>query len=314
MESPIVAISGAINWDINLFVSRFGRPGEEVPVPKIERVPGGKGANVAVAAARILGKGKCAMVGGIGNDEIGDKHLQIFSEEGVDNRYLIRFNEVESGQAYILIDEKGENQINTYFGANIALKAVDAENIRDLLAEIKFLVVMDPPVGFTGALLSLSKNVIKLWSPGVRVYSDKEFVISRLCDVNYLVLNEHEMVDISGLTDIPKVYEELKENNPDLNVIVTQGSKGVSLYMPRDKCFVEGIDLGRLGLKVVNTTGCGDAFIGAFVANLALGLSEKSALEMANLAGAIKASKFETRGSPTRKELKYYHRQLSITC
>jgi len=312
MEDPIVAVSGAINWDINLFVSRFGRPGEEVPVPKIERVPGGKGANVAVAAARILGKDECAMVGGIGNDEIGNKHLQIFSEEGVDNRYLIRFKEVESGQAYIIIDKKGENQINTYFGANIALKTADAEGIKELLFKIKFLVIMDPPIDFTGKLLSLSKNAIKLWAPGVRVYSDRKFVISRLGDINYLILNEHEMFDISGLTDIAKVYEELKENNPNLRVIVTQGSKGVSLYTPSDTCFIEGIDLRRLGLKVVNTTGCGDAFIGAFVANLALGLPEKSALEMANLAGAIKASRFETRGSPTRKELDNYYKELSI--
>jgi ribokinase len=121
MNETVVAVCGAINWDINLYVRRFGNPGEEVPVNRIERVPGGKGANVAVAVAKILGKGKCAMLGGVGNDDIGDKHIKIFDHDGVDSKWLIRFKEVESGQAYILIDGKGENQINTYFGANMEI-------------------------------------------------------------------------------------------------------------------------------------------------------------------------------------------------
>ncbi|MGD0330705.1 MAG: PfkB family carbohydrate kinase [Nitrososphaeria archaeon] len=310
MNGPILVVCGAINWDINLYVKRFGSPGEEVPVPKIERVPGGKGANVAVAVARILGKGKCEILGGIGNDEIGKKHLEEFEREGVGSRWLTTFKDVESGQAYILIDEKGENQINTHFGANIALNVKDVERIRNLLDKIEFLAIMDPPIAFTEGILKLAKNAIKVWSPGVRVRNDRKSVTSFLKYIDYLVLNEHELLDLSGVTDMSKVYRELEENNPKLRVIVTQGSKGVTLLTPSEVKFVKGIELKKIGLKVVNTTGCGDTFVGAFIAYLVLGAPQESALEMANLAAAIKASKYETRGSPTKSELECYRKKL----
>ncbi|MGQ9781148.1 MAG: carbohydrate kinase family protein [Nitrososphaeria archaeon] len=313
MTEPIVTVSGAINWDILLYVSMFGRPGEEVPVSKIERVPGGKGANVAVAAARILGKGRCAMVGGIGVDEIGSKHLQVFQEEGVDTTWLTRFEEVESGQAYILVDERGENQINTYFGANIALRRKDADKAKDLLAKTRFLIVIDPPIEFAEALLSLSKEAIRIWSPGVRARSDRNAVVSHFWEINYLILNEHELFDISGSSNVSRFYENLIKDNPMLRVIITQGSRGATLYTPDTTYYEEGIDLRRLGLKVANTTGCGDAFVGAFVSHIALGTSEKRALKMANLAAALKASKYETRGSPMKEELDYYVKSLGWT-
>jgi ribokinase len=250
------------------------------------------------------------MLGGIGNDEIGKKHLEEFGREGVGSRWLTTFKDVESGQAYILIDEKGENQINTHFGANVALKVKDLEKVWNLLDKIEFLAVMDPPIAFTEGILKLAKNATKVWSPGVRVRSDRKSVTSFLKYIDYLVLNEHELLDLSGVTDMSEVYRELEENNPKLRVIVTQGSKGVTLLTPSEVKFVKGIELRKIGLKVVNTTGCGDAFVGAFIACLALGSPQESALEMGNLAAAIKASKYETRGSPTESELEYYRKQL----
>ncbi len=310
MGEPIVTVSGAINWDILLYISRFGKPGEEVPVSRIERVPGGKGANVAVAASRILGEGRCAIVGGIGSDEIGRKQIEVFQQEGVDTRWLTCFDGVESGQAYILVDEKGENQINTYFGANITLRKEDAERLKDLLAKAKFLAMMDPPIQFAEALLSSAEKATKIWSPGVRVYSDRKAVILHLKEIDYLVLNEHELLDLSGEIDTFKSLRKLIEEHPTLKVIVTQGSRGVTLYKVDTTYTEEGIDLGRIGLRVANTTGCGDAFVGAFISHLAMGMSERSALRMANLAAALKASRYETRGSPTRRELDHYRRML----
>ena len=80
---PNVASIGAINWDISLYVPKIAGPGEEVVVKRIERIPGGKAANVAVAVARLLGRWKCAIVGGVGDDEIGRAHKEIFEKEGV---------------------------------------------------------------------------------------------------------------------------------------------------------------------------------------------------------------------------------------
>lgn len=308
MSGPIIAVTGAINWDINLYVPKIASPGEEAVVERIERVPGGKGANVAVAISRILGKGKSAIIGGIGNDEIGRNHIHIFEEEGVDTRWLLRFEEVESGQAYILIDEEGENQINTYFGANASLKREHVEGMKELFNTVRCLVLMDAPIEFTEGLLSLAKGVLKLWAPGVRVLKDRASVLSLLKYMSYLILNEHELKDLTRTTDIFKAYDDLRALNPNLKVIVTQGARGASLLTPEVTHSVEGIDLKRLGLKVVNTVGCGDAFIGALASYLILGFSEESALTMANLAGAIKATRYETRGSPTKAELERYYR------
>jgi len=65
---PELLVTGALNWDINLFVKRLAQPGEEVVVERIERVPGGKGGNVSVAAAKLLGPGKVALMACVGND------------------------------------------------------------------------------------------------------------------------------------------------------------------------------------------------------------------------------------------------------
>jgi len=118
-------VIGAINWDINLFVKEFPRGGEEVVVTRIARVPGGKAGNVAVAAARLLGRGRIALIGGLGKDSIASEHVRIFEQEGVVVSGL-KFNEnIESGQAYIVIDGKGENIIHTYFGANASVTPED---------------------------------------------------------------------------------------------------------------------------------------------------------------------------------------------
>jgi len=112
---------GAINWDINLFMGRLPRTGEEVPVHEIQRVSGGTAANVAVAAARILGPGRVAFLGALGGDDIAERQLAILDEEKVDASAVLRVLDEESGQAYITIGADGENEIHTYFGANLRL-------------------------------------------------------------------------------------------------------------------------------------------------------------------------------------------------
>jgi ribokinase len=139
---------GAINWDINLFMPRLPRPGEEIPVTEIQRVSGGTAANVAVAAAWILGKKRVAFIGALGKDEIADKQRSILWEEGVDDSGLLFVHGEESGQAYISIGGDGENEIHTYFGANLKLDGMclrDPERMK-LIEGAKVCVIMDPPI------------------------------------------------------------------------------------------------------------------------------------------------------------------------
>lgn len=288
----LVASAGAINWDISLFVQEIGKPGEEVVVERVVRVPGGKAANVAVAVARLLGRS--AIIGGVGDDEIGRRHIEIFKSEGVLTDGLIIFHGVESGQAYILIDRNGENQINTYFGANAMLRAEHVKEVEPLLSKLSFLVLMDTPMDFGRALVEKCRSPI-LFAPGVRTIKDRNGVMELARRVDYLVLNEHELRNLFGGVEGARGL--------GIKVIVTMGKRGAALYGPDRTIRVEGVDLEAKGLKVVNTVGCGDAFIGAFAAFKALGSDDEEALEMANYAGAYKATKAETRGSPTMESL-----------
>src|SRR5713101_3267167 len=98
---PELLVTGALNWDTNLFVKRLPQLGQEVVVERIERVPGGKGGNVSVAAAKLLGPGKVALMACVGNDEVGRKQVEILKGEGVETEAVQLLEGVESGQAFV---------------------------------------------------------------------------------------------------------------------------------------------------------------------------------------------------------------------
>lgn len=304
---PRLVVTGAINWDINLFIQDFPRIGEEVPVVKITRVAGGKGANAAVAAARILGKNQVALIGAIGKDEIGRMQLRILRDEHVLTPGIKVSNHTESGQAYIAIDNKGRNVIHTLFGANMDITAEDfrGKKISSLIESSQVVVIVDPPMDAIKEITSQAGEAGKtvIWDAGVRSKLGFEELRSVLKRVDYLLLNEIEYENVFGAVfseDAPRM-PKLQEMN--LKVLVKLGERGAILFDKRRMVKVEGINLEKHGLKVVNTVGCGDAFLGAFASYISLGRNEEQCLAMANLAGAFKATRPETRGSPTKKQL-----------
>ena len=307
-----ICVAGAINWDINLFVERFPKIGEEVPVQKITRIPGGKGANVAVAAARLLGPEEAALIGCLGRDSIAEEQIKILKDEGVVVSGIKISETAESGQAYIIIDKDGRNVINTFFGANLQLLPEDMRNpkILNLITESSIVTLIDPPIETIEAAASLAKKHDKtvIWDAGVRSTLGIERLKTILKKIDYLVINEVEVKNLTGETNPLKAWQLLSEVNSDLKLIVKLGERGCSMISPKIMLSVPPIDLKNLGLKVVNTVGCGDAFLGVFAASKAEGLNDVEALERANLAGALKATKPETRGSPRKEELERYLR------
>ncbi|MEM0287590.1 MAG: carbohydrate kinase family protein [Nitrososphaerota archaeon] len=300
-----ILTTGAINWDTNLFVKEIECSAMEMPVERITRVPGGKAANVAVASARLLGKNRCGILGSLGDDEIGRLHLKIFEHEGVDTRGIFIANNMESGQAHILVDATGKNKIYTHFGANASLndKLLQNKVISELVEEATILVAMDPPIPYTKSLFEKAKGKKVIWAPGVRTLISPEQVMQLLGLTSYLVLNEEELFKLTGKTDPEKGFFTLAANSNSLRLIVTMGEDGAVLFEKGKSYVARGIKLGEAGFAVVNTVGCGDAFIGCFAASIAEGMDDVSALERANYAGAYKATKHETRGSPTKEEL-----------
>lgn len=302
-----VVVAGAINWDINLFVGKFPRPGEETPVLRITRVPGGKAGNVSVAASRLLGPNKIAIVGALGRDEIADTQIRLFNDEGVDTSAVSRKADSESGQAYIITEESGENVIHTYFGANAMLKPTDilSKAAETMIRSAKVTAITDPPEETVETITKIGHEAGRLiaWDPGIRAKAGMRQLRSMLLRVSYLFLNEVEVEYMTGVKDPAEAVKRLSAINPELKVIVKWGKEGCTMFKKQEETRIPGIDLAKHGLEVVNTVGCGDAFLGAFSAAKSLDLFDEEALNWANWAGALKATKSETRGSPTRNEL-----------
>lgn len=303
-------VIGAINWDLNLFIDRFPRRGEEVVVRRITRVPGGKAGNAAVAAARLLGPNQAAIMGGLGNDTVASDQVRIFKDEGVDVTGLKFINDTESGQAYIIIDAKGENIIHTHFGANAKISPdyLDDPVRRELITKSSVITIMDPPLETARKLAREARKLDKVivWDPGVksrRGLKDSEEMLQK---VNYVLANESEVALLTGTKNRAAAVRKLMKINRELRVVAKLGAKGSIMYSKKEQMVSQALDLKSLGLKTVNTVGCGDAFIGAFVAALSEGRSEREALNWGNVAGSLKATRAETRGSPNRETLLRY--------
>jgi len=302
-----VVAAGAINWDINLFVGEFPRPGEETPVIRITRVPGGKAGNAAVAAARLLGSGKVGIIGALGTDEISGTQLQLLNSEGVDTSAISRKVDAESGQAYIVTDQSGENLIHTHFGANAILKPEDIlqKSSREMIQSARITAITDPPEEVIETITRIAHGAGRLiaWDPGIRAKLGMNRLRDILLRTDYLLLNEVEVEYMTGVSDPAEAAKLLSALKSDLTAILKSGREGCTMFTDKATIGAPGIDLSKYGMSVVNTVGCGDAFLGAFSAAKALDLTDKEALQWANWAGALKATKPETRGSPTRKEL-----------
>lgn len=299
---------GAINWDINLFMERLPREGEEVPVKEIQRVSGGTAANVSVAAARILGPGKVAFIGALGEDSIAEEQIKILKDEGVDPTGILIVPGEESGQAYISISESGENEIHTYFGANLKITEDHlADSTRlELVKSAKVCVIMDPPVETARKMAKLCREhgVKVIWGPGVYAEEGLETLLSTLKNVDYFILNHVEYENLLGTSDPKTVSKELGRNVEDITCIIKHGADGCVLCEDDGTIIqMEAAPIGKMGLKVVNTVGCGDAFIGGFASGLVDGLSHIEALRRASAAGSYKATRIETRGGPNKEQL-----------
>jgi len=300
---------GAINWDINLFVDRLPRKGEEVPVREIQRVSGGTAANVAVAAARLLGPGRVDFIGALGEDEIAEKQLAILEEEGVDSRGVLRVPGEESGQAYISIAADGENEIHTYFGANLRLTGdclSDPERL-SLVRRAKVVVIMDPPLDTAECLAALCKEhgVTVIWDPGVYSELGLEALTPTMRNVDYFVLNHLEFENLLGTSDPREVAASLNGVKRGLKGMIKRGPEGCVLTQDGVGTTIQigAVPLERLGMRVVNTVGCGDAFIGGFASAKVMGMRDIEALRRGCAAGSFKATRRETRGGPTADQL-----------
>ena len=303
-------VSGAINWDTSIFVDEFPKAKEEIKAKKVISVPGGKGANVAVASARILGSNNVGIIGALGDDDIAKRQIKILKDEGVDTSCIKQIQNTSSGQAYIVVDHTGENFIITYKAANhmITVDMVNDEVTSKALNECKLVTVIDPPLEVADAIITNARNLGKtvIWSPGLLVRNGFEKIRETLMKTNYIILNEPEARILVGMENAREVCLTLSGKMNGKKVIGTLGAKGCIFCWDTKTAVIPAPNPLDLELKVVNTVGAGDAFVGAFSALKIKEFGDMESLFLANIAGALKTTKEETRGSPSYKEIREY--------
>jgi len=304
-----LVVCGAINWDISCFVERLPVPGEEVTIKHITRVSGGTGGNVAVAAARILGAEKVALIGALGKDDIAHQQIAALEDEGVITEGIDNIAGVESGQAYILIDQTGQNVIASHLGANarLGLEHLNKAQVKRQLQECRGMVLTDPPLEVAEELINLAKrrDVPLLWDPGILISPNREALHSLARQAEVLFLNETEANALLGTDELNASLQKLKELGFGNHTVLKLGAQGAAMLEPASGLIVEvpALPLKKIGLNVVSTVGCGDVFAGVFAAYHVMGSSLAQSLIMASAAAGLNATRPETRGSPARANL-----------
>jgi len=315
-------VVGAINWDIVIFAEQLPEPGEEVKIKKIMEVPGGKGANIAIASSRILGANNVAILGALGRDNIAKEQIRILKTEGVLTDLVSFTNDAPSGHAYVVVDPSGRNFILTFKQANDLLndKVVSSTITREYINNSDIVVVVDPPFSVADTMLSLSKiaNKITLWAPGLLSSRGIKDLQGAIKNTDYLILNESECINLTGIIEPVPACKAILNNNYTLNlkVIVTRGENGC-IFANRQK--IVSIPAAKMipttgenSLRILNTAGAGDAFIGTFAAMKILGNDDIESLISASVSGAIKATRENIHESPTLKEILEIKRNLEI--
>jgi ribokinase len=304
-----LVVCGAINWDVSCFVEGLPVPGEEVIVEHITRVSGGTGGNVAVAAARILGAEEVALIGALGRDDIARQQIATLKDEGVITTGIHKIVGEESGQAYILVDQTGENVIASHLGANarLCLKHLNKAELERQLQRCQGVVITDPPLRVAEELIKMGKRygIPVLWDPGILISPNREALFSLAKEVEVLFLNEAEANALLGIDELNTSLQKLRELEFGNHAVLKLGAQGaVMLEMASDMTVeVPALPLKELGLNVINTVGCGDVFAGVFAAYHVLEDNLRKSLIMASAAAGLNATRPETRGSPDRANL-----------
>lgn len=277
---------------MDLVVTSDKRPnaGETVLGESFKTVPGGKGANQAVASARL--GADVYMVGRVGDDAYGQEILSNLQAQGVRTSYMKPVTEMESGTAHIILAE-GDNSIVVVKGAN---NEVTPDYVNDALSTIDdigmVLIQQETPEETVEAVCAIcsEKEIPVILNPApARKVSPQV-----LDQAAYITPNEHEAVLMfDGLP-----IEDALRQNPN-KLLVTEGKNGVRYFDGSKEVLVPGVPV-----EAVDTTGAGDTFNGALAVALTEGKSLYDALAFANLAASMSVTKFGAQGGmPTREEL-----------
>ncbi len=282
-----IVVLGATHVDYTLLVEQLPRVGETVTGRALKLSLGGKGANQAVAAARL--GAETYLVSRVGNDSMGRDALDGLTRNGVKTDYVTIDEEATTGVAFIFVGTSGKNMIGVFSGADNKVCEYDFNRAEGILAGAKALLVqLEIPIATVRYAVSKAKSM------GVKVILNpapaKPLDAKILSNVDVITPNEVELSELTHtelrtIDDYVAACRRLIEKGVK-TVVVTLGEHGAMLVTEDETYRIEGVRV-----RSVDTTGAGDAFNAALAVMLSRGSDYEEAVRIANVAGALATTK-----------------------
>ncbi|MDR0327975.1 MAG: ribokinase [Planctomycetaceae bacterium] len=300
-----IVVIGSSNTDMVIKSAVLPRPGETVTGGEFFLAAGGKGANQAVAAARL--GGTVTFIAKVGNDSFGDHAIEGYIKEGINTAHIGREPDLATGIALILVDQKGENLISVASGANAQWSDADLSRVRSIIEQAGIVVMqLEIPLNVVErvAQIAAEANVPVLLDPAPAVPLPEGL----LRNVTYIKPNEHEAETVSGIKVVDEASaiqaaQQLLELGVRKAVVITLGAKGALLLERGGKPQL----VPAPTVQVADSTAAGDAFTGALAWQLNEGRGLLEAVRIANHVAALSTQRMGAQPSlPDRKELDDY--------
>ncbi|MEM3060945.1 MAG: ribokinase [Candidatus Bathyarchaeia archaeon] len=299
-KKPRIVVVGSIHMDFTILVDSLPKTGETVIGKSFKMSPGGKGANQAVAAAKL--GSEAYMVGRVGNDYLGNLLIESMSKSGVNVDFVKKDPSTHSGLAFITVDPRGKNTISVAPGADLTISNEDVEGAMDAIkqADIMLLQLEIPLEIVTQAAEIAFRNDLKvILNPAPYRPLPKKL----LKNIFILTPNEVEVgmmskIGIKSSKDVVEAGKKLIGMGIE-KIVITLGDKGAMLVSKE-----RVLRFPAIKVKALDTTGAGDAFNGALAVALAEGKGIEEAIRFANFAGALTTMKVGAQEAlPGRKEV-----------
>lgn len=297
-----IVVVGSCNTDMVVKSDRLPVPGETVLGGAFMMNPGGKGANQAVAVARL--GGNATFITKTGNDLFGKQSIEMFDEENINTDNILSDPLHPSGVALIMVDNNGENCIVVASGANASLSTHDIEKARDVIESADIVLMqLEIPMNTVeyAAKMAFDKGIKVILNPAPAAYLSNELMKCLYA----IVPNKTEAEILSGIKvsdwdSARQAADSISAKGVD-NVVITLGSKG-SFVKECNSYFEVPVDR----INAIDTTAAGDTFCGAFCVGLSEGLSIHDAVYFANTAAGITVTREGAQSSiPYRKEIDF---------
>lgn len=305
-----IVVVGSLNMDLVVRIPKIPRPGETLLGGVFKTFPGGKGANQAVAAARM--GAHVIMIGCVGNDAFGQEMCTTLAREGIVTTHILVHPDEATGVALIQVDAQGQNSIAVASGANFRLTSADVEKAMQTIGEFDALLMpLETPLAtiYTAARIASLKGAKVLLNPAPAQVLKKDLL--ELVDV--LLPNEYEVglladMQIQSSSDTYSAANKLLSMGSK-NLIVTMGSQGALLF---NKKMNQGMTIPAFQVQTIDTTAAGDCFVGALAVGICEGKSLPVAAEFASAAAAISVTRVGAQPSlPRREEVEHFMKERS---